>query len=105
MPNRNYCHALGCQKEIKPSVLMCSNHWRKVPDDIKDDIWKYYRRGQEIDRKPSIDYLDAALSAVHAVAKIEGLECDTMMTSVTLTLSLCASEHIATLQNEVSDTD
>jgi hypothetical protein len=86
-------------------MLMCSHHWRKVPDDIKDDIWKHYRRGQEIDKKPSIDYLAAALSAVHSVANAEGLECDTTITSVKIIISLCASEFISTLQNEVSDHD
>jgi hypothetical protein len=84
-------------------MLMCLRHWRKVPDDIKDDIWKHYRRGQEIDRKPSIDYLAAALSAVHAVANTECLECDTTITSVKIIISLCSSKFIATLQNEASN--
>lgn len=70
------CHAIGCNIETRPALLMCLNHWRLVPDFCKRQINKTYRRGQEIDKRPSKEYLQAAKRAVIAVAQIEGKPTD-----------------------------
>lgn len=48
-------------------MLMCYRHWSMVPRDLQARVWATYRRGQEVDKQPSNDYLDAALAAIHAV--------------------------------------
>lgn len=42
-----------------------------VPQRFKDAVWETYRPGQERDKDPSLEYLDAAMAAVNAVAKRE----------------------------------
>lgn len=55
----HHCHADGCQKEVPPKMFMCLKHWRMVPKTFQNEIWKYYRPGQEVDKKPSQDYVKA----------------------------------------------
>lgn len=68
---RHLCHAEGCPVEVAPSLLMCLKHWRMVPPPLKAAVWREYRRGQEVDKRPSPGYLKAAGDAIAAVAKIE----------------------------------
>jgi hypothetical protein len=39
-----------------------------VPKAIQTLIWKHYRTGQEIDKKPSIEYIAVAFVSVSCVA-------------------------------------
>lgn len=66
------CHAVGCEIEIPPKLHMCLDHWRKVPKAVQDLIWKHYRKGQEIDKRPSVEYLATAFVSVSCVALKEG---------------------------------
>jgi hypothetical protein len=65
------CHALGCNKEIPPKLLMCLRHWRMVPERLQAEIWRTYRPGQEIDKMPSEAYMEAQRAAISAVAERE----------------------------------
>ena len=65
------CHAKGCQIPVPPKLLMCLRHWRMVPKDIQRLIWHHYRPGQEIDKKPTAEYLQVMQMAIDAVAKRE----------------------------------
>lgn len=65
------CHARGCNVPVPPKMLMCSAHWRKVPRDLQRSVWAHYRSGQEVDKNPTMSYLDAADAAIKAVAKKE----------------------------------
>jgi hypothetical protein len=38
----------------------CRKHWFTLPKMLRDRIWAAYRPGQEIDKRPSETYLDAA---------------------------------------------
>ena len=67
----HHCHARGCKKVILPGVFMCRPHWEIVPDPLKDEIWRTYRPGQEVDKKPSREYVMAAWAAIKAVAAKE----------------------------------
>lgn len=62
------CHAEDCNVEVAPSLLMCPRHWRMVPADLQGAVWRTYRKGQEIDKRPSAEYLAAATAAIRAVA-------------------------------------
>lgn len=66
------CHAKGCKKPIPPKLLFCLRHWRMVPADLQKAVWATYRKGQEIDKKPSQEYLEIARAAIDAVATKEG---------------------------------
>ncbi len=48
----HYCHALNCKREVDPKLLMCPEHWRKVPYLLKQEVLRFYRPGQEKDKKP-----------------------------------------------------
>lgn len=69
---RHACHALGCNAAVPPRMLMCLRHWRMVPKPLQADVWATYRPGQEIDKRPSQDYLTAQQAAIVAVAEREG---------------------------------
>lgn len=68
----HYCHAIGCEIPVEPKMHMCLQHWRMVPKAVQDLIWKHYRRGQEIDKRPSIEYIATAFVSVSCVALKEG---------------------------------
>jgi hypothetical protein len=67
------CHARGCNKPVPPKLLMCLKHWRMVPGDLQRLVWRHYRPGQEIDKKPTREYLEIMHQAIEAVAAMEGL--------------------------------
>lgn len=67
------CHARECSAPCPPSRLMCGRHWRMVPKPVARKVWETYRPGQEVDKRPSRAYLDAADAAVEAVAQAEML--------------------------------
>lgn len=51
------CHWPDCQKDVPPKMFMCLAHWRRVPRVLQLKIWSTYRAGQEIDKRPSAEYL------------------------------------------------
>ena len=71
-PPPHRCHAKGCTREVPPSMLMCRKHWFMVPKALRDEVWRTYRRGQEVTKDPSREYLDAADAAIKYVATQEG---------------------------------
>ncbi len=59
------CHAIECDVEVPPSMLMCRKHWFQVPYALRRAVWFQYERG--ITKK----YCEVAKSAVRAVAEKE----------------------------------
>ena len=53
------CHG-GCGKSCPPAMWGCRRCWFRLPALLRARIWQTYRPGQEIDKKPSPDYLAAA---------------------------------------------
>lgn len=66
------CHARGCVRPVKPEMLMCLAHWRRVPGTLQSAVRRTYRRGQCEDKKPSIDWIRVASAAIAYVAILEG---------------------------------
>lgn len=62
------CHARGCKKAVPPRMFMCRTDWFRLPKSMRDAIWAAYRPGQERDKNPSDEYLDAAMAAVNWLA-------------------------------------
>ncbi len=67
----HHCHAIGCEVEVPPRMLMCARHWRMVPRPQQQAVWRHFRSGQEADKRPSKEYLIAARTAIEAVAALE----------------------------------
>lgn len=67
----HYCHAKDCKAICKPEFLMCPRHWRMVPRGIQTLVWKHYRLGQCIDKRPSEAWHAAADLAIASVARLE----------------------------------
>jgi len=66
------CHARGCGVHVPPELLMCLDHWRKVPRSIQRIVWATYRPGQCDDGHPSAGWHRAADAAIGFVARLEG---------------------------------
>ena len=62
------CHARGCRVPVKPTLLMCPDHWRRVPAAIQRAVYATYRHGQCDDKKPSRQWHEAASAAIGYVA-------------------------------------
>jgi hypothetical protein len=54
------CHWPGCEVEVEPKFWGCPPHWFSLHVRLRDRIWKHYRRGQEVTKDPSPEYLQAA---------------------------------------------
>ena len=57
------CHWPGCSVEVPPAMWGCKTHWFMLPKRIRQNIWAAYRKGQEITKDPSVEYIEAAKEA------------------------------------------
>lgn len=53
----HHCHWPGCEKQVPPAMWGCKAHWFKLPQRLRNAIWRAYRPGQEIDGTPSAEYV------------------------------------------------
>lgn len=70
------CHAIQCDKQVRPELLMCRAHWFMVPKPLRSKVWETYQDGQCDTFDPTSAYCQAAKAAVIAVAQKEGREID-----------------------------
>lgn len=69
---QHLCAARGCARPIPHRTLMCSWHWRQVPRNLQQNVWKHYKTGQEKElRKVTSEYVLAAKAAIDYVASLE----------------------------------
>jgi hypothetical protein len=62
------CHAHGCTVRISPRLFACRGHWFALRPELQRAIWREYRFGQEVDKKPSLRYLCVQQRAVAELA-------------------------------------
>ena len=65
----HHCHFPNCRKSVPPKMWGCREHWFMLPAAMRAAIWRHYRPGQEIDKKPSAVYIDTVLKVrtwIHA---------------------------------------
>ncbi len=62
-PGTHLCHWTGCREVVPPRLWGCRPHWYALPAAIRHNILATYRNGQEIDKKPSAEYIAAAKAA------------------------------------------
>lgn len=60
---RHACHADGCDTSIPPRLAFCPRHWRALPSRLKAPILRHYRPGQEVDKQPSREHVEAMIAA------------------------------------------
>ena len=60
---RHLCHWPDCPIEVPPALWGCREHWFALPPVIRSRIWRHYRKGQELDKNPSQEYLAVAAEA------------------------------------------
>ncbi len=56
----HHCHWPGCQRQVKPAVWGCREHWYKLPLALRNKIWAAYKPGQEETKTPSQRYVEVA---------------------------------------------
>jgi len=54
---KHYCHWPKCSVEVPPFLWGCKRHWLKLPKNLRDAIYDNYRPGQEMDKRPSGNYI------------------------------------------------
>lgn len=54
-------------------MFACRRHWFALRRSTQQAIWREYRQGQEIDKKPSLRYLAVQRFAVSELARRDGL--------------------------------
>lgn len=67
------CHWPGCGRQVKPAVWGCREHWYRLPQALRNRIWRTYRAGQENDMRPSAGYT-AVAREVHEWIASRGVE-------------------------------
>ena len=55
--------------EVPASMWGCRTHWFKLPEKIRMNIWRHYNKGQEITKRPSMEYIVAANAAQDWIAQ------------------------------------
>lgn len=64
--SRDYhaCHHPRCTKQVPPHLFACSVHWFSLPIRLRNAILRTYRKGQEVDKRPSDEYKHAAIACL-----------------------------------------
>ena len=57
---KHTCHWPGCEAEVPPKMWGCKPHWFKLPLRLRQEVWNAYRPGQEVDKLPSLLYIQVA---------------------------------------------
>lgn len=71
---RHECHWPNCLRQVPPAMWGCREHWFKLPADLRRDIWRTYRIGQEQDGRPSLDYIQVSEEVQHWIRTGERYE-------------------------------
>lgn len=57
MSEAHTCHHPNCNEPVPPARLACRKHWFELPQDLRNAVWRTYRKGQEVDKCPSREYI------------------------------------------------
>ncbi len=58
------CYAPACRSRIPNRRMFCPSHWRRLPAKLKRPILGHYREGQEIEGRPTKEYIAAVRTAI-----------------------------------------
>lgn len=65
MSEEHKCHHPTCEKHIARPMFACAHHWFALPARLRSALMKVYRPGQEVDKQPSREYMDAAQACLN----------------------------------------
>lgn len=65
------CHWPRCGQAVPAAMWGCKGHWFTLPKHLRDRIWETYRRGQEITKSPSAEYIAAAKAVQEWIAQYQ----------------------------------
>lgn len=65
----HHCHWPGCPRQVPPAMWGCKPHWFKLPQYLRNKIWRAYQPGQEIEGTPSREYLAVAREVQNFIAE------------------------------------
>jgi hypothetical protein len=68
---KHTCHWPGCDTPVPPAMWGCEGHWFTLPKPLRDRIWATYRRGQEVTKSPSPDYMAAAIAVQEWIGQFQ----------------------------------
>lgn len=54
------CHWPGCNRQVPPAKWGCRTHWKLLPRNLRNAIWRAYSPGQEVTGTPSQKYIETA---------------------------------------------
>lgn len=69
------CHNPQCRGPLPAHLVAHKKAWYALPKLLRDAIWANYRRGQEVDKRPTAAYLDA-LDECIKYWREHGTKCD-----------------------------
>lgn len=56
----HHCHWPGCDAKVTPAAWGCRKHWYRLPQHLRNKIWRAFRPGQEQTKTPSAEYVAVA---------------------------------------------
>ena len=68
------CHNPNCGRSLPAHLVSHRSAWFALPIMLRDAIWRHYRAGQEDDKRPTTEYLDA-LDACIKYWRENGTQC------------------------------
>ena len=54
------CHWPTCITPVPPRMWGCKKHWAMLPKDLKARLWAAYVKGQEVNKDPTVEYVQIA---------------------------------------------
>jgi hypothetical protein len=66
---KHECHWPDCKEQVPPAMWGCKKHWFKLPAHLRRLVWANYRPGQEVDMRPSSDYVRVARTVQEWIAQ------------------------------------
>ena len=66
---KHNCHWPGCDKQMPPAMWGCKYHWFKLPRELRNEIWRTYQPGQEVNMSPSVEYVKIAKEVQDWISK------------------------------------
>lgn len=62
------CTLPGCVVKIRANLLMCFPHWRTVPVELREEVWRTWRaQGGDGNRTMSPEYIAARDAAIESL--------------------------------------
>lgn len=69
------CHVAGCQTKTPPRLLMCPQHWKKVPRSLQEAVTRTYNARSKERDETWLPWLAAARAAIDSLTRVKCAGC------------------------------